>query len=502
MPEAPDGGFTSKLINNLEALGKFLEESGTVEQLKEMYPSRPPNASDEMWDAVMWMVWLYCNGIGGLLEDEAGGFPNIVSAAIQSLNSQGVFASHLVIVDDVGPWRVALQAWAPDVVVKVLQGTPEVRREVRHWFGTSHNQAASLRDRMERSGVLLTTYQSLITEPSLATFPWDFVVSSDGVPTSSYKSISTITTTRKSHTDLLIRVGLLVTGKQVPPTGIPMIPSDTLPALIKAVSPFRRLLAPTVPVVRSYLCIPCPLSELQYQLYQQCKANQASPQVKLMQLRKVCCHPYLFDEHMPDQLRSGCASMAEDEGRTQMSKMLGASGKLHTLYRLLSILRGSKVLVCSCISRVLDLIGVFLSLSNTYCNAGFDFSRVDGSANPPSPIHLSSSKGVYPLNGYDYIISYDVDLNVGADVLLIGRASKGTKFIRLVAPKSVDEAILAVTSHTLEKESVSVSWGGEGQLLSVGAGDVVAAINAAAMKYEASVGEPHTETQLQELLKR
>jgi ATP-dependent DNA helicase len=84
----------------------------------------------------------------------------------------------------------------------------------------------------------------------------------------------------------------------------------------------------------------------------------------IMQLRKVCNHPYLFDYPV------------DSEGNFIVSEeLVKSSGKMMLLDRLLPALiaQGHKVLLFSQMTRMLDLIQDYLQLRN------FQFCRIDGS---------------------------------------------------------------------------------------------------------------------------
>ena len=84
----------------------------------------------------------------------------------------------------------------------------------------------------------------------------------------------------------------------------------------------------------------------------------------LMQLRKCCNHPYLFEGADPDP------------GVTDES-LIEASGKVHGLDRLLTKLkdRGHRVVLFSQFTTTLDLLDDVLRYR------GYEFSRLDGGTN-------------------------------------------------------------------------------------------------------------------------
>jgi SNF2 family DNA or RNA helicase len=84
----------------------------------------------------------------------------------------------------------------------------------------------------------------------------------------------------------------------------------------------------------------------------------------VMQLRKVCNHPYIFHQNEEDEDEDG-------------EKLITSCGKMMLLDRLLSALisRGHKVLIFSQMTKMLDIL-------EDYCNIrGHPFCRIDGGVN-------------------------------------------------------------------------------------------------------------------------
>ena len=85
----------------------------------------------------------------------------------------------------------------------------------------------------------------------------------------------------------------------------------------------------------------------------------------LMQLRKCCDHPFLFD------------GAEDDPDETSLEELVGASGKLRVLDRLLVKLHAAKhrVVLFSQFAQMVDLL-------DDYCRQrGFNFLRLTGATN-------------------------------------------------------------------------------------------------------------------------
>jgi ribosomal protein L12E/L44/L45/RPP1/RPP2 len=171
----------------------------------------------------------------------------------------------------------------------------------------------------------------------------------------------------------------------------------------------------------------------------------------VMQLRKVCNHPYLFPEMDP---------METDE------RMVEASSKLQVLDKILAKLQreGRKALIYSQFTAMLDVIGDFLSYR------GYKFLRLDGSTpaarrryeiacfeNVRSPyfVYLISTRagglGI-TLVAADTVILYDSDWNPSADAQAMDRVhrigqKKPVHCYRLCTKGTVEERILAAARH-------------------------------------------------------
>ena len=203
----------------------------------------------------------------------------------------------------------------------------------------------------------------------------------------------------------------------------------------------------------------------------------------LMQLRKVCCHPFLFGD---DAAREAVAA----HGGNRADALVAASGKLTALDEMLPRLRagGHKVLIFSQFTLMLDMLEEF-------CDArGFAHLRLDGSTslarrryetalfNKPDGRHFvylcSTRAGGLGINlqTADTVILADPDWNPTYDQQAQDRAHRlGQKrpvtVIRMCHASSVEEGILAVAAR---KASLAAAV-----LAGLEAGADVAALDAA-----------------------
>eukprot|EP00899_Mesostigma_viride_P026443 jgi/Mesvir1/6984/Mv09124-RA.1 len=182
----------------------------------------------------------------------------------------------------------------------------------------------------------------------------------------------------------------------------------------------------------------------------------------LMQLRKVCNHPYLMPGVEPE-LHGSKASIRAHKLRVE------ASGKLSLLDTLLARLKagGHRVLIFSQMTRLLDILEEYM----VHAYGADSYERVDGSfavrlrqaaiarfnADPGRFVFLLSTRACglgINLATADTVILYDSDFNPHADIQAMNRAhrigqSKRLLVYRLVTRASVEERILSLAKRKL-----------------------------------------------------
>lgn len=186
----------------------------------------------------------------------------------------------------------------------------------------------------------------------------------------------------------------------------------------------------------------------------------------LMQLRKCCNHPYLFDgvedrtlDPFGDHLVTNC-------------------GKLALLDRLLPRLQkdGHRVLIFSQMTRVLDILEDYATMRN------YGFCRIDGSTdgelrdqqivdyNAPDSekfmFLLSTRAGGLGINlaTADTVILYDSDWNAQVDLQAMDRAhrigqKKQVNVYRLITESSVEERVLRTAMAKLRLDTLVIQQG-------------------------------------------
>jgi ATP-dependent DNA helicase len=245
------------------------------------------------------------------------------------------------------------------------------------------------------------------------------------------------------------------------------------------------------PIQSKQVILPCKLSLLQRKLYENIRrraeqqligedrretaeekevnANSTVFTVKnfnniLMQLRKVCISPYLFNKTQPEVI-----------------SLIRSSGKLQVLHELLSKLLAAnhRILIFSQFVLALDLIENVLLASKHYKNR---YARLDGSvpaaersqliqefeasSSRLSLFLLSSRAGGLGINlsTADTVILFDNDWNPAVDVQAIGRALRMTQknfvmIYRLICSGTVEEKIFQVANQKLKLEHQIIRQG-------------------------------------------
>ncbi|KAF8668357.1 SNF2 family N-terminal domain [Rhizoctonia solani] len=198
--------------------------------------------------------------------------------------------------------------------------------------------------------------------------------------------------------------------------------------------------------------------------------NNQHLQNVVMQLRKVCSHPYLFDwPTKPDSDES----VVDDT-------LVAKSGKMLLLERMLDELlkRGHKVLIFSQFTTVLDIIQQWL----THCK-DLEHCRIDGSTSPedrreqmdwfnksghghddPRIFLLSTRAGGLGINlvGADTVIFFDQDWNPQMDLQAQDRAhrigqTKPVLIFRLICQHTIETKIMQSATNKRKLEAMVIA---------------------------------------------
>ncbi|KAI1416201.1 SWI/SNF family of DNA-dependent ATPase [Hypoxylon sp. FL1857] len=447
-----------------------------------------------------WLISLHENGISGILADEMG-----LGKTLQTISFLGylrhimeIKGPHLIIVpkSTLDNWRREFAKWTPEVDVLVLQGA----KDERH---------ALINERLvdEKFDVCITSYEMILREKAhLKKFAWEYIIIDEAHRIKNEESsLSQVIRLFNSRNRLLI-------------TGTPLqnnlhelwallnflLPdvfgdseafdqwfsgqdsdSDTVvQQLHRVLRPFllRRVKADVekslLPKKEVNLYIG--MSEMQVKWYQKIlekdidavngAGGKRESKTRLlnivMQLRKCCNHPYLFD------------GAEEGPPYTLDEHLVYNSGKMALLDKLLRRLQkqGSRVLIFSQMSRVLDILEDYCVLRD------YKYCRIDGTTQHENRIEaideynkpdsdkflflLTTRAGGLGINltSADIVILYDSDWNPQADLQAMDRAhrigqKKQVVVYRFVTENAIEEKVLERAAQKLRLDQLVIQQG-------------------------------------------
>lgn len=464
---------------------------------------------------LQWMISLYNNNLNGILADEMGLGKTIQTISlltylIEKKKQNGPF---LVIVplSTLTNWNMEFEKWAPSISRIVYKGPPLARKQQQSQIRYGHFQ------------VLLTTYEYIIKDkPVLSRIKWVHMIVDEGHRMKNAQSKLSNTLTQYYNT----RYRLILTGTPLQ-NNLPelwALLNFVLPTIFKSVKSFdewfntpfantggtdkmelteeeqllviRRLHKVLRPFLLRRLkkdvekdlpdkqerVIKCRFSALQAKIYQQLvKYNKISVtdgkggktgirglSNMLMQLRKLCNHPFVF-EQVEDQMNPSHFSN---------DMLWRTSGKFELLDRILPKFKasGHRVLMFFQMTQIMNIMEDFLRLRE------LQYLRLDGSTksddrsellaqfnDPQSPYFcflLSTRAGGLGLNlqTADTVIIYDSDWNPHQDLQAQDRAHRigqknEVRILRLISSNSVEEKILERAQYKLDMDGKVIQAG-------------------------------------------
>lgn len=466
---------------------------------------------------LQWMVSLYNNKLNGILADEMGLGKTIQSISlITYLIEKKGEDKFLVIVplSTITNWTVEFEKWAPSVKVIVFKGSPQQRKELLFDI------------RMGNFQVMLTTYEYIIKErPMLSRFNYSHMIIDEGHRMKNANSKLSVTLKQYYRT----KNRLILTGTPLQ-NNLPelwALLNFVLPKIFNSVKSFdewfntpfantgsqekielteeesllviRRLHKVLRPFLLRRLkkdvekdlpdkvekVLKCNLSGLQHILYQQMLKHNAlfvgsqttgtnnklgikGLNNKIMQLRKICNHPFVFEE-VEDVLNST---------RLTNELLWRTSGKFELLDRVLPKFKatGHKVLIFFQMTSVMNIFEDFLRLKE------MRYLRLDGATkaedrqdmlkafNQPESDYfcflLSTRAGGLGLNlqSADTVIIFDTDWNPHQDLQAQDRAHRigqknEVRILRLISNDSIEEVILERAHQKLDIDGKVIQAG-------------------------------------------
>lgn len=447
-----------------------------------------------------WLISLHENGISGILADEMG-----LGKTLQTISfigylrfMQGITGPHLIAVpkSTLDNWKREFAKWIPEINILVLQGAKEERHEL-------------INERLidEKFDVCITSYEMILREKShLKKFAWEYIIIDEAHRIKNEESsLAQIIRIFNSRNRLLI-------------TGTPLQNNlHELWALLNFLLPdvfgdseafdqwfnnqdadqdtvvqqLHRVLRPFLlrrvksDVEKSLLPkkeinLYVGMSDMQIKWYKNIlekdidavngAAGKKESKTRLlnivMQLRKCCNHPYLFDGAEPGP------PYTTDE------HLVDNAAKMVMLDKLLKRMQeqGSRVLIFSQMSRVLDILEDYSVMR------GYQYCRIDGSTAHEDRIAAiddynkeGSEKFVFllttragglgiNLTSADIVVLFDSDWNPQADLQAMDRAhrigqTKQVKVFRFVTENAIEEKVLERAAQKLRLDQLVIQQG-------------------------------------------
>ena len=473
---------------------------------------QPSNITGQMrpyqLEGLNWMIRLHENGLNGILADEMGLGKTLQSISILGymLEFQNVRGPHIVLVpkSTLANWMNEFRRWCPDLRVVKFHGTKDERAaKVEEVLLPNDPQAREW-------DVCITTYEvANLERRALSRFPWRYMVIDEAhrLKNEASQFSQTVREMETQHRLLLTGTPLqnnlhelwallnfllpdvFASSEQFDEWFNLDIDDDNAKArmisqLHKLLRPFmlRRLKADVEktlpPKTETILFVG--MSAMQKKLYRSIllrdiSSINAAPGTTrsavlniVMQLRKCCNHPYLFDgvedrslDPLGDHLWLNCGKMV------LLDKLLD---RMHS--------KGHRVLLFTQMTRMMDVMEdycVAKGWHGRYCridgNTSYELreSQIDDFNSPDSDkflFLLSTRAGGLGLNlqTADVCILYDSDWNPQADLQAQDRChrigqTKPVSVFRLVTEETVEEKIIERAQKKLKLDAMVVQQG-------------------------------------------
>ncbi|KAJ3574436.1 hypothetical protein NP233_g1754 [Leucocoprinus birnbaumii] len=454
-----------------------------------------------------WMVSLHQNGLNGILADEMGLGKTLqtISFLAYLKHYRDITGPHLIVVpkSTLQNWAREFEKWTPDFNIVLLSGTKDERANI-------------IANRLlpQDFEVCITTYEMCLIEKSvLKKFSFEYIVIDEAHRIKNVDSI--LSQIVRAYTS---RGRLLITGTPLQNNLKELfallnficpeifVKYEDLDAFLhkdamekeeeeekskKVVEALHMILRPFLLrrvksdveknlLPKKEINIYVGLTEMQRKWYRSVlekdidavngltgkKEGKTRLMNMVMQLRKVTCHPYLFDGAEPGPPYTTDEHIIEN------------SGKMMILDKLLKAMnaKGSRVLIFSQMSRVLDIL-------EDYCLfRGYKYCRIDGGTahedrilaideyNKPGSekfiFLLTTRAGGLGINltTADIVVLYDSDWNPQADLQAMDRAhrigqTKQVYVFRFVTEGSVEERMLERAAQKLRLDQLVIQQG-------------------------------------------
>lgn len=448
-------------------------------------------------EGLNWMIRLHDCHVNGILADEMGLGKTLQTISLLAYlrEARGMDGPHMIIVpkSTVGNWIKELHRWCPSIRAFRFMGNKEERAAIRNERNASNFD------------VCVLSYEICIIEFSwLKKFKWQYLIIDEAHRIKNeHSKLSNVVRQYKVQHRLLITgtplqnnlhelwallnfllpdvfsnsedfdVWFNIDAEEGQQNVIKKLHTILRPFLLRRLKVDVAHGLPPKTETKLYVGI----TEMQRAWYTRVLQKDAthlnaiggSDRVRLlnilMQLRKVCNHPYLFDGAEPTPFREG-------------SHLWDNCGKLILLGKLLPRLKaqGSRVLLFCQMTRMLDILEDYVRYFN------YDYCRLDGSTkgeardsmitefNEPGSSKfcflLSTRAGGLGINlaTADIVILYDSDWNPQVDLQAMDRAhrigqTKPVRVFRLISEGTVEEKIVEKAERKLYLDAAVIQQG-------------------------------------------
>lgn len=498
------GGSRSRKSEREEDAELLHDEEGEEGDYVTVFTESPPFVAGDLREyqiqGLNWLISLHEHGISGILADEMG-----LGKTLQTISFlgylryvKGIEGPHIVIVpkSTLDNWSREFKKWTSEVNVLILQGDKEHRQDL-------------ITNRLLTCDfdVCITSFELVIREKAqLKKIAWQYIIVDEAHRIKNEESmLSQII--RLFHS----RNRLLVTGTPLQNNLhelwallnflLPDVFADSaafdewfeeqgedqdavVQQLHKVLQPFllRRVKADVEKSLlpKKEINLYIGMSDMQIKWYQKLlekdidavngALGKREGKTRLlnivMQLRKCCNHPYLFEGAEPGP------PFTTDE------HLVDNAGKMIILDKLLKRMKqqGSRVLIFSQMSRMLDIL-------EDYCIfRDYEYCRIDGSTDHEERVAAideynkpDSEKFVFllttragglgiNLTSADIVVLYDSDWNPQADLQAMDRAhrigqTKQVVVFRFVTENAIEEKVLERAAQKLRLDQLVIQQG-------------------------------------------
>ena len=488
-----------KKKNKVGSTNYYLSAHSKLEEIKQQ-PSMLKFGKLKSYQikGLQWLVSLYVNNLNGILADEMGLGKTIQTIALlcyimENKHNEGPF---LIIAPlaTISNWVIEFDRWAPGIKIVVYKGAPAERRQL----------ANQIKQEKHKYNAVLTTYEYIMKDKyNLNKVTWQYIIVDEGHRMKNYKS--KFTQTLGTQFNSVYRLLLTGTPLQNNLSELWALLNFLLPKIFNSCEDFEKwfnqpfssklpgekntelteeqelliinrlhhILLPfllrrekrevekELPSKTEYV-IKLQMSEWQKIVYQQIKEQgllaedpstgrlgKKALMNTMMQLRKICNHPYLFIDYNNEMLEN------------ISDWIYKSSGKFEFLDRIIPKLLyfKHKILIFSQMTQLLNILERYFMFKGIKClrldgatkaeERGRQIELFSDNNNDYMIFILSTRAGGLGLNlqAADTVIIFDSDWNPQMDIQAQDRAHRigqkhEVKVFRLISKKTIEEGIL------------------------------------------------------------